>query len=346
MQSSGYTQGIHNGNFWLSMNLRQLEVFEAVMRAGSIGQAARALDVSQPAISKSLRLAEEAAGFVLFRRVRGRVFPSPEAETLLPMVQRVRGDLDGIASHIRQLREGHAGSVTVAAPGSVAHAFITPALVQFARERPNIRVEVMILPTEMIADRVAESRADFGVVHQPIDNPYLDGEVICEAEGVCVMLKSHALAQRRSVSARDLVRERLISYREDTSIGALVRKALRAEGERRDVDIVINQSQQALDLVAAGAGLAVMDPFLLIAAGRPTLVGVPVRPAFPHRLRLIRARERPRSRAAAQFEKQIRAVVLARIGASPLAGLVKRVPAGDAKLGGQATADARKHNRA
>ena len=313
------------------MNLRQLEVFEAVMRTGSIAQAARALDVSQPAISKSLRLAEEAAGFVLFRRVRGRVFPSPEAETLLPQVERVRGDLDTIALLIRQLRDGHAGSVIVAAPGSVAHAFITPAVAAFTRERPQIRVEVMILPTAMIADRVAESRADFGVVHQPTDNPYLDGEVICEAEGICVMPKKHALAQRKTVSARDLQRERLISYREDTAIGALVRKALRAAGERHDVDIVINQSQQALDLVEAGAGLAVMDPFLLIATHRPALVGVPFRPAFQNRLRIIRARERPRSRAAAQLERHIRAMVLARIGASALVGLVRRVPAGDAK---------------
>ncbi len=314
------------------MNLRQLEVFEAVMRTGSIGQAARSLDVSQPAISKSLRLAEEAAGFVLFRRVRGRVFPSPEAETLLPQVERVRGDLDTIALLIRQLRDGHAGSVIVAAPGSVAHAFITPAVAAFARERPQIRVEVMILPTAMIADRVAESRADFGVVHQPTDNPYLDGEVICEAEGICVMPKKHALAQRRTVSARDLRRERLISYREDTAIGALVRKALRTAGDRHDVDIVINQSQQALDLVEAGAGLAVMDPFLLIATHRPALVGVPFRPAFQNRLRIIRARERPRSRAAAQLERHIRAMVAARIGASALVGLVKRVPAGDAKI--------------
>ena len=314
------------------MNLRQLEVFEAVMRTGSIGQAARALDVSQPAISKSLRLAEEAAGFVLFRRVRGRVFPSPEAETLLPQVERVRADLDTIALLIRQLRDGHAGSVIVAAPGSVAHAFITPAVAAFTRERPQIRVEVMILPTAMIADRVAESRADFGVVHQPTDNPYLDGEVICEAEGICVMPKKHPLARRKTVSARDLRRERLISYRDDTSIGALVRKSLRAAGERHDVDIVINQSQQALDLVEAGAGLAVMDPFLLIATDRPALVGVPFRPAFQNRLRIIRARERPRSRAAAQLERHIRAMVLARIGASALVGLVKRVPAGGVKI--------------
>jgi DNA-binding transcriptional LysR family regulator len=321
------------------MNLRQLEVFEAVMRTGSVAQAARALGVSQPAISKSLRLAEEAAGFVLFRRVRGRVFPSPEAETLLPQVERVRGDLDTISTLIRQLRDGNAGSVTVAAPGSVAHAFITPAVAAFAQERPNIRVEVMILPTAMVADRVAESQADFGVVHQPIDNPYLDGEVICEADGVCVMRASHPLARRKSLGARDLLGERLICYREDTAIGWLVRRALRAAGERREVDIVINQSQQALDLVEAGAGLAIMDPFLLMADHRPALAAVPFRPLIPNRLRVIRARERPRSRAAAQLERSIRSVILARTSASPLASLVKRVAPGSAKILRERSAD-------
>ena len=50
------------------MNFRQFEVFEAVMRTGSLSEAARALGVTQPAVSKSLRLTEQAAGFVLFRR--------------------------------------------------------------------------------------------------------------------------------------------------------------------------------------------------------------------------------------------------------------------------------------
>jgi DNA-binding transcriptional LysR family regulator len=306
------------------VNLRQLEVFEAVMRTGSVSEAARALSVSQPAVTKSLRLAEQAAGFVLFRRVRGRLFPSPEAETLLPQVERMRSDLGAISLLIRQLRDGNAGSVTVAAVGSVAHPFITPAVAQFTRERPNIRVEVMILPTATVADRVAQSQADFGVVHQPTDNPYLDGEVICQAEGICVMPKKHPLAQRKTIAARDLLNEPLICYREDTAIGWLVRKALSAAGERRDVDIVINQSQQALDLVEAGAGIAVMDPFLLLAASRPALTGVPFRPAIPNRLRIIRARERPRSRAAAQLERVVRGIILQRTSESPLAALVKR----------------------
>ncbi|MGE0314473.1 MAG: LysR family transcriptional regulator, partial [Lautropia sp.] len=213
------------------MNQRQLEVFEAVMRTGSLSMAARALGVSQPAVSKSLRLAEQAAGFVLFRSVRGRLFPSTEAQTLLPQVERLRSDLDAVTRLIRQLRDGSAGSVTVAAPGSVANSFITPAVARFVRERPNIQVEIMVLPTEMVADRVAGSQADFGVIHQPTDNPYLNGEVVCEGEGICVMPRTHPLADRKAIGVRDLQKDPLICYREDTAIGRLVRKALKTAGQ-------------------------------------------------------------------------------------------------------------------
>jgi DNA-binding transcriptional LysR family regulator len=306
------------------MNLRQLEVFEAVMRTGSLSGAARALNVSQPAVAKSLRLAEQAAGLVLFRRVRGRLYPSPEAETLLPEVARMRGGLDAMSLLIRQLREGTAGSVTVAGVGSVMYPFVTPAIARFTRALPNIRVEAQILPTHMVAERVAHAQADFGVVHQPTDSPYVNGEVICEAECVCVLPKKHPLAERKTAGARDLQAERLICYREDTAIGTLVRRALATAGETRGVDIVVNQSSQALDLVEAGAGVAIMDPFLLLGTSRPGLAAVPFRPSIPNRLRIIRARERPRSRAAAQLERVIREVTLECIRVSPFAEVVKR----------------------
>lgn len=294
------------------MNLRQLEVFEALMRTGSVSEAARQLNVSQPAVTKSLRLAEQAAGLVLFRRAHGRLFPSPEAETLRPQVDRVRSDLGAIAMLLRQLRDGNAGSVTVASVGGVAHAFVTPAVAQFAGARENIRVEVMILPTAAVVDRVAQSQADFGLVHEPTDNPYVDGEPICQVEAVCVMPRRHPLARRRTVGPRDLEAAPLICFREDTAIGGLTRRAFAESGLRRDVDIVINQAHQAVSLVEAGAGIAVIDPFLLIGAPRPALVGVPFRPAIPLRLRVIRPRERPRSRAAARLEREVRALIASR----------------------------------
>jgi hypothetical protein len=99
----------------------------------------------------------------------------------------------------------------------------------------------------------------------------------------------------------------------------MVRQALTASGKRRDIDVVINQSQQAIDLVEAGCGVALIDPFLMIGVARAALAIVPLRPAIPLRPRIIRARDRPRSRAATQLARDIRAEVTRLVRDSPMA---------------------------
>ena len=306
------------------MNLRQLEVFEAVMRTGSLTEAARVLGVSQPAVSKSIRLTEQAAGFVLFRRSRGRLYPSPEAEALVPEVRRVSEELRGMGILLKQLRDGHAGKLTIACVASVAQSLVAPALVRLRADRIDTRIELLVLPTGQVAENVARSEADYGLIHQPFDNLYLDGDVICEAQAVCVLPRRHPLAARRTLTVRDLQDVPLISFREDTDIGGLLRRALAtAGGRRREPEVVINQSSQAIDLAHAGVGVAIVDPFSLLAAPNLAVAAVPFRPAIPNRLRIIRARERPRSRLGAAFTRLLQDVVKERIAASPFRRLFR-----------------------
>jgi DNA-binding transcriptional LysR family regulator len=301
------------------MNFRQFEIFEAVMRTGSLSEAARVLGVSQPAVSKSIRLAEQAAGFVLFRRARGRLYPSPEAEALLPEVRRVSEELRGMGILLKQLREGHAGKLTIACVASVAQCLVAPALIRLRGARSDTRIELLVLPTMQVADCVARSEADFGLIHQPVDNHYLDGEVICETQAVCVLPRKHPLGTRRVLTIRDLQDVPLISFRESTDIGWLLRRALAAAGgHRREPDIVINQSSQAIDFAQAGVGAAIVDPFSLLALPILPVAVVPFRPAIPNRLRIIRPRERPRSRLGATFARTLQQIVRERTASSPL----------------------------
>ena len=69
------------------MNLRQIEVFRAVMLAGSVNGAAQLLHVSQPAVSRLIAYTEQRLGFALFQRVRGRLHPTLEAQTLFHEVE-------------------------------------------------------------------------------------------------------------------------------------------------------------------------------------------------------------------------------------------------------------------
>jgi CubicO group peptidase (beta-lactamase class C family)/DNA-binding transcriptional LysR family regulator len=73
-----------------AMNLRHIEIFHAVYVNGSVSGAARALNVSQPSVSKMLRHAESLLGFQLFQRTNGRLVPTEDAHTLFTEVRRSR----------------------------------------------------------------------------------------------------------------------------------------------------------------------------------------------------------------------------------------------------------------
>ena len=78
------------------MRLRHIEVFNAVMLTGSVSEAARLINVTQPAVSRTLQHAEIQLGFPLFQRAKGRLTPTTEALTLFPHIERLFAQLDEV----------------------------------------------------------------------------------------------------------------------------------------------------------------------------------------------------------------------------------------------------------
>ena len=76
------------------MKTRQLEVFHAIYTKGTITEAATFLNVSQPSISKVLAHTESQLGFLLFSRIKGRLFPTPEADAIFLKADKINTDLN------------------------------------------------------------------------------------------------------------------------------------------------------------------------------------------------------------------------------------------------------------
>ena len=70
------------------MNLRDIEVFRAVMAAGGAGRAAELLGTSQPTVSRSVAHLERSVGFALFNRVRGKLAPTRDGQLFLEEITR------------------------------------------------------------------------------------------------------------------------------------------------------------------------------------------------------------------------------------------------------------------
>jgi DNA-binding transcriptional LysR family regulator len=78
------------------VKLRHLEVFHAVMLAGTLSGAARLLHLSQPAATQSLQSAQRQWGHALFTRQKNRLVPTAEALALLPEISRLMGQLESV----------------------------------------------------------------------------------------------------------------------------------------------------------------------------------------------------------------------------------------------------------
>ncbi|MEX1058243.1 MAG: LysR family transcriptional regulator, partial [Natronospirillum sp.] len=87
------------------MNLRHLEAFHAVMISGSTVRAAELMQVTQPAISRSVAELEAAVGFSLFDRIRGRLIPTSEGQMFFREVNESYKGLDRLRSTAASIRD-------------------------------------------------------------------------------------------------------------------------------------------------------------------------------------------------------------------------------------------------
>src|SRR5262245_44105498 len=140
------------------MNYRQLEVFRAVMQTGSVTAAARMLNLSQPAVTKILRHAEDQLRFALFDRVKGRLVPTPEAQALFPDVERVFDDLRSVRQMVGSLQTTRSGALTIVTIPTLGGAALPRAISEFLKTRPDVRLGFEVRPRRDIVQRIATQR--------------------------------------------------------------------------------------------------------------------------------------------------------------------------------------------
>lgn len=259
------------------MNARQLEIFHAVMRSGTITGAASFLGISQPAVSKAMQATERKLGFKLLRPIKGRLYPTPEAERLLPEADRIMGELSAFQRLAGEVRTGGAGLVRVAASSASATALLPMAAARFRRAHPTVRISSHMLPARAVAEAVATGMVDFGLALSPVQLPGLAVRTLGAAEMVCIAPPGHPLLKRDAVSPADIARYPLISFGSETHFGRLLDQTFEGADVKREVTLQVTMSVVAASYVQQGLGVAVVDSFILPLG----LTGVAWRPFKP-----------------------------------------------------------------
>src|ERR1700745_592876 len=142
------------------MTLRQIEVVRAVMVTGTIGGAAKLLNVSAPGISRLLKYTEKSVVIRFFQRQNGRYFPTPEAQNIFEQINGVYKKVDDLTEIISKIGQGAVSEVRVGSVPSICQVMVPRAIERVRRRYPDLRIDINVLKIEEAIDFLLLGRGD------------------------------------------------------------------------------------------------------------------------------------------------------------------------------------------
>jgi DNA-binding transcriptional LysR family regulator len=278
------------------------------MRSGSISAAARMLYVSQPAITKSIQLAEQELGIQLFTRLKGRLVPTEESSFLHPEIERIFGDIAHLEHLAQEIRQGHTGRIALATVSNLSASMLSRAMTRFHGRHPSIRFDIEVLSTKHVLERVRLGQVSFGLLDVSPKDQGVELLELCRTEIGCVIPVDHPFAKMEVITPEILARETLITFPDDTMTNAHIRDAFRRADVPCHITFTVNHTYSAYALVQSGNGVGLVDPFPLINNVFQTLSVRPFAPAIALTPTVVFSESRPVSMMTKAFIKDLQLV--------------------------------------
>jgi len=272
----------------INTDVGELQAFIAVAEKSSFRAAAESLFISQPALSRRIDKLERDLKSQLLERTTRRVSLTDAGRQFLTHAQAVMDELERAYQGLEAKAAVRTGKVTIACIPSVANYVLPSALKDFAKANPAVRVKVIDESAQIVMDSVISGHADFGLNFLGSQEAELDFTPIRAERYVVLVPRSHPLAHRKTVARRALESETLVSVSSTSGNRLLIDSAFAKTSKRPTIQYEINHVTGAINLVAAGLGIAIIPALALQEARHSGLIGVPlVEPAITRTLGLI-----------------------------------------------------------
>ncbi|HHF3267505.1 TPA: LysR family transcriptional regulator [Vibrio diabolicus] len=284
------------------MNLRQLEVFYAIMQAGTVSGAARLLHVSQPNVTRVLAHTEQQLGFALFERVKGRLVPTQEAKALLPEAEKVYQQLGQFRSLTNKVKQG-TQHLRIGAPPVLAAHLLAPTVALLSKEH-GISFELLTANRDELCSGLLKHELDVAIAFGEETPPALMGHVLLKENLALIAPKSTAIPAEKTVILEELISHDLpiIGLDSRDPLGLLLHQTLSARDEHYQHAITVRSYSAAAELVKHQAGFAIVDPWTAKQYRQDDAVSVhALEPNMSFSVSILFAEHTPQSIATKQF---------------------------------------------
>ncbi|MDI1285352.1 MAG: LysR family transcriptional regulator [Reyranella sp.] len=237
------------------ITLADLRFIEALARAGSLSGAARALNVTPPALSMRLKKLERSLGLSLVVRSSRRVRFTGEGEHLVHEAQALLGRIEALPEVLGGEGRGLAGPLRVVAPFGFGRLHVAPMIARFAVQHPAVRVTLDLSEKPWTDSGDADVVIHIGAVR---DSTWVAHLLARNARWVCA---SPAYLRRRGTPAdpRDLLQHDCLCVRENNEDVTLWhhRRNGKAAAVRVTPTLTSNDGEVVRNWAIAGLGIVV-----------------------------------------------------------------------------------------
>lgn len=193
------------------MDINQLEVLIAVAREKSFSRAAEVLGRTQPAVSQAIRRLEQEIGEKLFDRSSKDGTLTASGEVLVDYARQMLNLRHAANTALREMKNLQNGKVTISANEHTVF-YLLPIIEEFRRQHPLIKIEVQRGAASRIPDQITAREAELGVISFKPSDGSLRSVSVMNDELVLIVSPKHRLAEKASVSVRELGQETFVAH--------------------------------------------------------------------------------------------------------------------------------------
>src|ERR1700716_1306353 len=246
------------------MDLRQLEILQAIAETGSFTASGRKLHVSQSAISRQILLLEEELGEPLFLRIGRQVRMTPAAESLVQLGQRVfqdvRETIGSITDRTRELR----GTLRLSGGMTVCLYVFPPLLKHLRRVHPRLDVRLIVATAGRSVQEIRAGHVDAGLLTLPVEESDLVTVPVLREELLLVTMPTHPLAKQRRVAPADLAEQPFVMFESGSATRRVIDRFFVGENIEPTVVMDTENVEIIKAMVKTGLGISIV-PYQAVA---------------------------------------------------------------------------------
>lgn len=282
-------------------SLADLRAFITVAETQSFAAAARALYLSQPALSRRISHLEDMLGVRLFDRTTRNVELTVLGRHFRGQIRGLLEELDRSVLSLRDAAELEAGDVTIGCVLSTVHHFMPPLINAFRKEHPRVLVRIIEEGADEVLASVKQGDADFALNYIGMQDPEVEFTPLLKEPYVLACPAGHPLAKRRSVGWEELAAYPHARVSHDSRNRLFIDQALADMPSLPRPVCEVRHVSTLIGMVENGVGIAVV-PQLTLPRKPAAVVGVRLEnPAISRPIGIIRRAGRSLSPAAQAF---------------------------------------------